>query len=78
MGGNSITGVANITATGTATMSGNTYPTNTGTTGQVLTTNGAGALSWGSSGDSTLILRATANIGQFTSLGSSLSIPMTV
>lgn len=46
MGGNSITGANNITATGTATLGGNAYPTTTGSNGQVLTTNGAGALSW--------------------------------
>jgi hypothetical protein len=46
MGSNSITGANNITATGTATLGGNAYPTTTGTNGQVLTTNGAGTLSW--------------------------------
>lgn len=46
MGSNSITGASNITATGTATLGGNAYPTTTGSNGQVLTTNGAGALSW--------------------------------
>jgi hypothetical protein len=48
IGGNSITAANNITATGTATLSGNTYPTTTGTNGQKLTTNGAGVLSWAS------------------------------
>ena len=75
MNSNAITGATNITATGTATLGGNAYPTNTGTNGQVLATNGAGALSWGSSGGSTLILRATANTAQSTSVGSSISIP---
>ena len=75
MNSNAITGATNITATGTATLSGNAYPTNTGTNGQVLTTNGAGALSWGSSGGSTLILRATANVAQTTSVGSSINVP---
>lgn len=46
MNNNNITAANNITATGTATLSGNTYPTNTGTNGQVLSTNGAGVLSW--------------------------------
>ena len=46
MGSNSITGANNITATGTATLGGNAYPNTTGTNGQVLTTNGAGTLSW--------------------------------
>ena len=54
MNSNAITGATNITATGTATLGGNTYPTNTGTNGQVLTTDGAGATQWatpsGSSG----------------------------
>jgi hypothetical protein len=76
MGGNSITGATNITATGTATLGGNTYPTNTGTNGQVLKTDGAGALSWGSvSGGATLQLLATKNASATTSVGSSLSMP---
>lgn len=66
MGSNSITGANNITATGTATLGGNTYPTTTGTNGQVLTTDGAGALSWGSAsggGGATLQLLATKTSG---------------
>lgn len=49
MGGNNITNATDVTATGTATLGGNTYPTTTGTSGQTLTTDGAGNLSWGSS-----------------------------
>lgn len=41
----------------------------------MLITNGAGALSWGSASGSSIILRATANISQTTSVGSSLTIP---
>jgi hypothetical protein len=78
MGSNSITGANNITATGTATLGGNTYPTTTGTNGQVLTTNGAGALSWGSAsggGGAQLLVRASANTAQNFGLGSSLTVP---
>jgi hypothetical protein len=77
MGGNSITGANNITATGTATLGGNAYPTNTGTNGQILKTNGAGALSWGSAsgGGATLQLLATKNAPVTTSIGSSLVLP---
>lgn len=46
LGTNSITNANNITATGTATLGGNAFPTITGTNGQVLTTNGAGLTSW--------------------------------
>ena len=78
MNSNAITGATNITATGTATLGGNTYPTNTGTSGQVLTTNGAGALSWGSSSSSStmdLVVIKTATSAQTTSIGSSLTDP---
>ncbi len=46
MAANNITNANNLTATGTATLGGNTYPTVTGTNGQVLTTNGSGATAW--------------------------------
>jgi len=36
------------------TITGNAYPTNTGTSGQVLTTNGFGTLSWSNAGTPTL------------------------
>ncbi|MCF6142534.1 hypothetical protein L1S34_14675 [Flavobacterium sp. K77] len=77
MNSNAITNATNITATGTATLGGNTYPTNTGTNGQVLTTNGAGALSWGSAsgGGSSLQLVVTKTVGQTTQVGSSLTLP---
>ena len=76
MNSNAITGVTNITATGTATLGGNTYPTNTGTSGQVLTTNGAGALSWGTvAGGPQTILRATATTAQTFPIASSLVTP---
>jgi hypothetical protein len=75
MGGNSITGANNITATGTATLGGNAYPTTTGTNGQVLKTNGAGTLSWGSSGGNSFEVYATVTTAYTTSLGSSLSLP---
>ena len=79
MNNNAITGATNITATGTATLGGNTYPTTTGTNGQVLTTNGAGTLSWGSSssGGAVLDLVAvkTATSAQTTAIGSSLTDP---
>jgi hypothetical protein len=45
-----LTGVRNLTATGTVILSGNTFPTTAGTNGQVLTTNGSGTLSWTSNG----------------------------
>ncbi len=43
---NNLTNANNLTATGTATLGGNAYPTITGTAGQVLTTNGAGLTTW--------------------------------
>lgn len=76
MGGNSITGANNVTATGTATLGGNTYPTTTGTNGQTLTTDGAGALSWGSAssgGGAQLLVRASVNATQSFLTGSSLA-----
>ena len=45
MGTNDLT-VGDVTASGTASLSGLTYPTSDGTSGQYLQTNGAGALSW--------------------------------
>ncbi len=45
MNGNSISNAATITAA-SATISGNNYPNNVGSNGQVLTTDGAGQLSW--------------------------------
>ena len=48
MNSNSITNAATITAA-SATLGGNNYPTTTGTNGQVLTTNGAGQLTWATS-----------------------------
>jgi len=45
MGTNDLT-VGDITASGTVSLSGLTYPTSDGTTGQYLQTDGAGALSW--------------------------------
>ena len=77
MNSNAITGATNITATGTATLGGNAYPTNTGTNGQFLRTNGAGALSWGSGGGASLQLSVSksAAAAQTTNIGSSLSLP---
>jgi trimeric autotransporter adhesin len=79
LNGNAITNATNITATGTATLGGNAYPITTGTNGQVLTTNGAGTLSWGSSssGGAVLDLVAvkTATSAQTTAIGSSLTDP---
>ena len=76
MNSNAITNTTNITATGTATLGGNTYPTTTGTNGQVLQTNGAGALSWGSAsgGGSSLQLVVTKTVGQTTQVASSLTL----
>lgn len=45
MGTNDLT-VGDVTASGTASLSGLTYPTSDGTTGQYLQTNGSGALSF--------------------------------
>lgn len=76
MNSNAISGATNITATGTATLGGNAYPTTTGTNGQVLTTNGAGALSWGSAssgGGAQLLVRASVNSIQSFLTGSSLA-----
>lgn len=49
---NNMSGVANLTATGTPTLGGLAYPTSDGTSGQVLTTNGSGTLSFASVGGS--------------------------
>ncbi|HAO49452.1 MAG TPA: hypothetical protein DCR35_09220, partial [Runella sp.] len=78
MGGNSITSTNNITATGTATLGGNAYPTTKGTSGQVLTTDGAGTLAWGSSsggGGATLQLSVSKTVGQTLAIGSSTTLP---
>lgn len=78
MGGNNITGANNVTATGTATLGGNAYPTTTGSNGQVLTTDGAGALSWGSAssgGGATLQLSISKTVAQTMALGNSTQLP---
>jgi len=72
MGANNITNTNNITATGTATLGGNTYPTNTGTNGQVLTTDGAGALSWGSKTGAEVVFYAKTTLNQSISTGVSV------
>ncbi|TAF33324.1 MAG: hypothetical protein EAZ67_07510 [Cytophagales bacterium] len=65
MAANNINNATNITATGVATLGGNAYPTTTGTTGQVLTTNGAGVLSWGAaSGSSSTQLQVSTTTVQ--------------
>ncbi len=46
MNGQNISNASGLTTTGNTSISGNAYPTNTGTNGQVLTTDGAGVLSW--------------------------------
>jgi Collagen triple helix repeat (20 copies) len=77
MGGNSITGANNITATGTATLGGNAYPTTTGTNGQVLSTDGAGTLSWGSAaGTGTKVVHHAFITGVF-SLPAAVSVTNT-
>ncbi len=68
MNGNNITNANNITATGTASLGGNTYPTNNGASGQSLRTDGAGNLSWGSSTHE-LVFEATATSGQALPVG---------
>lgn len=50
-----LSGIRNLAATGTAILSGNTYPTVTGTTGQFLSTNGAGTLSWASNANGDVV-----------------------
>jgi hypothetical protein len=56
MGTNDLT-VGDVTASGTASLSGLTYPTSDGTTGQYLQTNGSGALSFATvSGPSVAVL----------------------
>lgn len=45
---NNMSGVANLTATGTPTLGGLAYPTSDGTNGQALVTNGSGTLSFAS------------------------------
>ncbi len=75
MGTNNITNTNNITATGTATLGGNTYPTTTGTNDQVLTTDGAGSISWGNKIGGSLQLSVTKTGAQTTAVGSSLSLP---
>jgi len=45
------------------TISGNEYPTNTGSAGQVLTTNGFGVLSWTTNGSGTVTSVGVSSIG---------------
>jgi hypothetical protein len=77
---NNITAVNNVTVSGTARLGGNNYPTNSGTNGQVLTTNGAGSLSWGNSGGGSgaslqLVVAKSAATSQTTNVGNSNSAP---
>ena len=51
----------------------NTYPTTAGANGQVLTTNGAGALSWGSSSGVQVVLHATQTTAQTINTGVSVT-----
>lgn len=73
MGGNSVTNTNNLTATGTATLGGNAYPTNTGTNDQILTTDGAGTLSWSSKSSFKVVLHATQATAQTISTGVSVT-----
>ena len=60
MGTNDLT-VGDVTASGTASLSGLTYPTSDGTASQFLQTNGSGTLSWATPTDTTTNLtRGTA------------------
>jgi len=52
-------------------ISGNDYPTNTGSAGQVLTTNGFGILSWATNGTGTVTSVGVSSIGTY---GPSLTI----
>lgn len=72
MGGNSITNAQNITATGTTSLGGNSYPSSTGTNNQVLTSNGAGMLSWSSKSASKVVLHVTQTEAQI--VGSGVSV----
>lgn len=67
MNGQNISNASGITAT-SANLGGNAYPTNTGSTGQVLTTDGAGTLSWqaaaGGSNNSIQLYATNTNAGQ--------------
>lgn len=61
-----ITTTSNLTASGTPTLGGLTYPTSDGTSGQVLTTNGSGTLSFATaSGSSGPIIHSNIS-GRFT------------
>lgn len=55
-----LSGIRNLTATGTVILSGNTFPTTAGSSGQVLTTNGSGTLSWTTNGAGDVIGPASA------------------
>ena len=65
MASNDIMNAATVTAA-SAVIAGNTYPSNTGTNGQVLTTNGAGGLTWATSaaGGSKVVLLAELGTAQ--------------
>jgi hypothetical protein len=73
MGNNSITAANNITATGTATLGGNAYPTTTGTNEQILTTNGAGVLSWNTLSPNKIELDVTKTLSQTINVGSNVA-----
>lgn len=55
--------------------SGTTLPSQTGNNGKFLTTDGAGALSWGSASGSSVQLKVTATVAQTMAVGSSLTLP---
>ncbi|TAF33323.1 MAG: hypothetical protein EAZ67_07505 [Cytophagales bacterium] len=66
MAANNINNANNLTATGVATLGVNAYPTTPGTSGQVLTTNGAGVLGWSSAiGNSTQLQVSTTTAQTF-------------
>jgi len=62
MGTNDLT-VGDVTASGTASLSGLTYPTSDGTSGQYLQTNGSGALSFATVATPTVAFESYAVIG---------------
>ncbi len=70
---NNITNVNNLTATGTANLSTNSYPTNTGTNGQVLNTDGSGTLTWGSASPAKIVFFGGKDLPQTYPVGSSLT-----
>ena len=66
-----------VTITGALTAGGNTYPTTNGTSGQVLTTDGAGSVTWETAAGSRTTAVVTVNIANEAVSNTSFTTPKT-